>query len=119
MPRMARLKEIVERNREIARLRGEGERPKDLARRFGLQPSYIGEICKDVKRDEEFERSPESLGPLSVRAFHILSKAGVHSLSSLRAFVASDQQWQAALRERHGATERILSDIAAFLAKNP
>ena len=115
---MPRTKEIIDRNREIARLRGEGARPKELAERFGLQPSYIGEICKDVERDLEFERSPESLGPLSVRACHILSKAGVLSLHSLRAYVDSDPSWKDSLNKRHGATDRIISDIAAFLSRN-
>ncbi len=115
---MPKQKMVAERNREIAHLREGGARPKDLAERFGLQPSYIGEICKDVKRDEEFGRSPESLGPLTVRACHALSKAGIQSLRSLQEFVSKEPLWQEMLK-RHGATDRNISDIKAFLDKNP
>ncbi len=115
---MPKQKMVSERNREIARLREGGASPKDLAGRFGLKPSYIGEICKDVKRDEEFRRSPESLGPLTVRAFHVLSKAGIQSLRSLQEFVSKEPLWQDTLK-RHGATDRNISDITAFMAKNP
>jgi hypothetical protein len=115
---MARQKEIILRNREIARLRSEGARPKDLSERFGLKPSYIGEICEDVRREEEFMRSPDSLGPLSVRACHILSKAGVSSAASLIGFVRADPSWRDSLKGRHGASDKTIADIEGFMEKS-
>ncbi len=108
---------IAERNRRIAQLKKDGVPNKELARMFELGSGYITEIAKEEERLERYRDSGESLGPLSVAAFVMLSKAGIASQNALFSFIRAEPDWKEAMRARFSASERVITDIERFCEK--
>jgi hypothetical protein len=101
------------RNREISRMSQAGRRRSEIARLFGLNAGYVGEIIKEMRRFEEWRNSPESLDSLSVHANSVLNAAAVRTISELEAFV-SGHGWQSKLSENPRCTEKILAEVEKF-----